>query len=135
MIKKILSLLLASSLYAVESDDLVINSDKVNIANNENKVIFSENISIDSGMVLINANKAIYDNDTKIIEITGNPSSLKSLDNKKDFYGSASKIVFYNNEKVHLIGNAKMKYDNMTISSEKIIFSPSSGFIESNWLC
>ena len=134
MIKKILSLLLASSLYAVESDDLVINSDKVNIANND-KVIFSENISIDSGIVLINADMAIYDNNTKIIEITGNPSSLKSLDNKKDFFGSASKIVFYNNEKVHLVGNAKMKYENMTISSEKIIFSPSTGFIESNWLC
>jgi lipopolysaccharide transport protein LptA len=131
MIKKILSLLFAFSLYAVESDDLVINSDKVNIADNSN-VIFSENISIDSGLVLINANKAIYDNDTKIIEITGNPSSLKSLDSKKDFYGSASKIVFYNNEKVHLIGNAKMRYENMTISSEKIIFSPSYGFIESN---
>ena len=134
MIKKILSLLVVSSLYAGESDDLVINSDKVNIANND-KVIFSENISIDSGIVLINADMAIYDNDTKIIEITGNPSSLKSLDNKKDFFGSASKIVFYNNEKVHLIGNAKMKYENMTISSEKIIFSPSTGFIESNWLC
>lgn len=134
MIKKILSLLIASSLYAGESDDLVINSDKVNIANND-KVIFSENISIDSGIVLINADMAIYDNDTKIIEITGNPSSLKSLDNKKDFFGSASKIVFYNNEKVHLVGNAKMKYENMTISSEKIIFSPSTGFIESNWLC
>lgn len=134
MIKKILSLLVASSLYAAESDDLVINSDKVNIANND-KVIFSENISIDSGLVLINADMAIYDNDTKIIEITGNPSSLKSLDNKKDFFGSASKIVFYNNEKVHLVGNAKMKYENMTISSEKIIFSPSTGFIESNWLC
>lgn len=131
MIKKILSLLFAFSLYAVESDDLVINSDKVNIADDSN-VIFSENISIDSGVVLINANKAIYDNDTKIIEITGNPSSLKSLDNKKDFFGSASKIVFYNNEKVHLVGNAKMKYENMTISSEKIIFSPSTGFIESN---
>lgn len=131
MIKKILSLLVASSLYAGESDGLVINSDKVNIANND-KVIFSENISIDSGIVLINADMAIYDNDTKIIEITGNPSSLKSLDNKKDFFGSASKIVFYNNEKVHLVGNAKMKYENMTISSEKIIFSPSTGFIESN---
>ena len=131
MIKKILSLLVVSSLYAGESDDLVINSDKVNIANND-KVIFSENISIDSGLVLINADMAIYDNDTKIIEITGNPSSLKSLDNKNDFFGSASKIVFYNNEKVHLVGNAKMKYENMTISSEKIIFSPSTGFIESN---
>lgn len=131
MIKKILSLLVVSSLYAGESDDLVINSDKVNIADND-KVIFSENISIDSGLVLINADMAIYDNDTKIIEITGNPSSLKSLDNKKDFFGSASKIVFYNNEKVHLVGNAKMKYENMTISSEKIIFSPSTGFIESN---
>ena len=131
MIKKILSLLVVSSLYAGESDDLVINSDKVNIANND-KVIFSENISIDSGIVLINADMAIYDNDTKTIEITGNPSSLKSLDNKKDFFGSASKIVFYNNEKVHLVGNAKMKYENMTISSEKIIFSPSTGFIESN---
>ena len=131
MIKKILSLLVVSSLYAGESDDLVINSDKVNIANND-KVIFSENISIDSGIVLINADMAIYDNDTKIIEITGNPSSLKSLDNKKDFFGSASKIVFYNNEKVHLVGNAKMKYENMTISSEKIIFSPSTGYIESN---
>ena len=58
MIKKILSLLVASSLYAGESDDLVINSDKVNIANND-KVIFSENISIDSGLVLINADTAL----------------------------------------------------------------------------
>ena len=58
MIKKILSLLVVSSLYAGESDDLVINSDKVNIANND-KVIFSENISIDSGLVLINADMAI----------------------------------------------------------------------------
>ena len=64
MIKKILSLLVVSSLYAGESDDLVINSDRVNIANND-KVIFSENISIDSGIVLINADMAIYDNDTK----------------------------------------------------------------------
>ena len=72
---------------------MVINSDKVNIANND-KVIFSENISIDSGLVLINADMAIYDNDTKIIEITGNPSSLKSLDNKKGFLWQCIKDRF-----------------------------------------
>ena len=49
-----------------------------------------------------------------------------------EFEGRASKIIFYNNDNVHLLGAAKMKYENMTITSNKIVFSPRSGFINSN---
>lgn len=116
---------------AEEVNDVIITSDIVDIKGQNDQVIFTNNLSVDSGVVLINATKAIYDNKTKVIEITGEPSFLRSLKEENEFNGSALKIIFYDNNKVHLIGNAKMKYENMTISSNKIIFSPNSGFIES----
>jgi hypothetical protein len=57
---------------------------------------------------------------------------LKSIGETSEFEGSASKIIFYDNDNVHLLGAAKMRYENMSITSNKIVFSPRSGFINSN---
>ena len=132
MNKIILIVLLAIPLLADVGNEIKISSDNVNVQEAANKVIFSKNLIIDSGLMLISAEEAIYDNSSKIIEITGEPSLLKSIGEASEFEGSASKSIFYNNDNVHLLGAAKMKYENMTITSNKIVFSPRSGFINSN---
>jgi lipopolysaccharide transport protein LptA len=132
MNKIILIALLAIPLLADVDNEIKISSDNVNVQEAANKVIFSKNLIIDSGLMLISAEEAIYDNSSKIIEISGEPSLLKSIGEASEFEGSASKIIFYNNDNVHLLGAAKMKYENMTITSNKIVFSPRSGFINSN---
>ena len=51
----------------------------------------------------------------------------------KTFKGSASKIIFFSNSKVQLIGkSAVMNYDNINISSNSIIFNPENGKMSSN---
>ena len=132
MNKIILMALLAMPLWADVDNEIKISSDNVNVQEATNKVIFSKNLIINSGLMLISADEAIYDNSSKIIEISGEPSLLKSIGETREFEGSASKIIFYDNDNVHLLGAAKMKYENMLITSNKIVFSPRSGFINSN---
>lgn len=132
MNKIILMALLAMPLWADVDNEIKISSDNVNVQETTNKVIFSKNLIIDSGLMLISADEAIYDNSSKIIEISGEPSLLKSIGETREFEGSASKIIFYDNDNVHLLGAAKMRYENMSITSNKIVFSPRSGFINSN---
>ena len=132
MNKIILMALLATPLWADVDNEIKISSDNVNVQEATNKVIFSKNLIINSGLMLISADEAIYDNFSKIIEISGEPSLLKSIGETSEFEGSASKIIFYDNDNVHLLGAAKMKYENMLITSNKIVFSPRSGFINSN---
>lgn len=132
MNKIILMALLAMPLWADVDNEIKISSDNVNVQEATNKVIFSKNLIIDSGLMLISADEAIYNNSSKIIEISGEPSLLKSIGETREFEGSASKIIFYDNDNVHLLGAAKMRYENMSITSNKIVFSPRSGFINSN---
>ena len=81
----------------------------------------------------------INNSDLKNLGMEGNPSEfgiylslIKS--NKKDniFDGKAEKIIFFNDQKVHLIGNASMKYENISISSNLIVFNPQTGKISSD---
>ena len=66
-----------------------------------------------------------------MISIKGMPSSIESNNGDKLFSGTAEKILFFNDEKVHLVGNASMKYENVSISSNIIIFNPRIGKISS----
>ena len=89
-------------------------------------------MEIDSDFVNIIAESAIYDDVNSVISLEGRPSLIKS--NKKDntFDGKAKKILFFNDQKVHLIGNASMQYENISISSNLIVFNPQTGKISSD---
>ena len=66
-----------------------------------------------------------------VISLVGKPSTIESNKDGSSFDGKAEKIIFYNDEKVHLIGNASIKYENISISSNMIIFNPETGQISS----
>ncbi len=109
-----------------------IESDKVEFVNNLKNVSFVSNVNINSSYVEISANSAIYDQIKEVITISGDPSSIKSNKKNNFFDGEAETILFFSDEKVHLVGNASIKFDNISISSNLIIFNPKTGKINSD---
>ena len=107
--------------------DIQIKSDTVEFLKQTNQISFINNVEINSNFVSISAKSALYDDINKIISIKGMPSLIKSNRDDSFFNGTAEKIIFYSDEKVHLIGNASMKYENVSISSNIIIFNPRTG--------
>jgi len=109
-----------------------IKSDKVEFIKNLRNVSFFSNVNINSSYVEISANSAIYDQIKEVISITGDPSSIRSNKKNNFFDGEAETILFFSDEKVHLVGNASIKFDNISISSNLIIFNPKTGKITSD---
>ncbi len=112
-------------------DEININSNIIEIKKESNQIFFKNNVKIDSGVIEIKADDAIYENLNKTIHIYGKPSSLQSSDNNNKFSGEASEMIFYSNSKIELIGTAFLKYENIEINSENIIFNPASGEMSS----
>ena len=129
--KKLFFVFLIFFSFSVFSKDLnehvKIKSDSIEFYKESNQINFKHNVEIKSDFISIEASSAIYDNIENSISLTGMPTTIISNKDNNDFSGTANKIIFYTNEKVHLIGNAKMIYENLTISSELIIFNPMTG--------
>ncbi len=107
--------------------DINISSDLIEYKKSSNSVLFKNNVEINSEYIVVSANEAIYDNEKDIISVYGNPSLIESSNPNSYFKGQAQKIIIYNDEKVHLIGEASMSYENINISSKKILFNPQTG--------
>ena len=112
-------------------NDIRIKSETIEFLEKNNQINFLNNVEINSDFVNIKAESAIYDDIKDVISILGKPSIIKSSKEDTAFNGKAEEIMFFNNEKIHLIGNASMKYENISISSNIIIFNPSTGKISS----
>ena len=122
------SLIIALNISAVSlNEDIQIKSDTVEFLKEANQISFMNNVEINSNFVTISAKSALYDDIEKIISIKGIPSLIKSNKDDSFFRGTAEKIIFFSDEKIHLIGNASMKYENVSISSNIIIFNPRTG--------
>ena len=112
-------------------NDIRIKSGTIEFLEKNNQINFLNNVEINSDFVNIKAESAVYDDIKDVISILGKPSIIKSSKKDTSFNGRAEKIMFFNDEKIHLIGNASMKYENISISSNIIIFNPSTGKISS----
>ncbi len=108
-------------------NDIKINSNSIEFLKESKKINFLNNVEINSEYVNIKANSATYDRNEDVISFSGNPSLIESKKNDNLFNGKAEKILFFSDEKIHLIGNASMRYENISISSNIIIFNPQSG--------
>ena len=135
MISK-LALLLFLFLFSVHSlsdfkNDIKISSDTIEFLKKSNQINFFNNVEINSKFVKINAQIAAYDEIEDVISLIGKPSTIESNKDGSSFDGKAEKIIFYTNENVQLIVNASIKYENISISSNMIIFNPETGQISS----
>tara|TARA_B100001057_G_scaffold501294_1_gene623375 strand:- start:6851 stop:7261 length:411 start_codon:yes stop_codon:yes gene_type:complete len=114
------------------NDKTNITAERIEYNQNSNEVSFLNNVQINSNILSISASTAIYNNESNLFSIKGLPSIIKSNNSKRAFNGEAEEILLFSDEKVHLIGNANIKIDNMSISSKLIIFNPITGKIFSN---
>ncbi|MBL32538.1 MAG: hypothetical protein CMD79_01365 [Gammaproteobacteria bacterium] len=114
------------------NDKTNITAERIEYNQNSNEVSFLNNVQINSNILSISASTAIYNNESNLFLIKGLPSIIKSNNSKRAFNGEAEEILLFSDEKVHLIGNANIKIDNMSISSKLIIFNPITGKIFSN---
>ena len=112
-------------------NDIRIKSDTIEFLEKNNQINFLDNVEINSDFVNIKAESAVYDDIKDMISILGKPSTIKSSKKNTSFNGKAEKIMFFNDEKIHLIGDASIKYENISISSNIIIFNPRTGKISS----
>ena len=127
-----LSVFISALLHAVEvNKDIKIKSDSVEFSKGNNQISFLNNVEIKSYSVSIAANSATYDDFKNVISISGMPSKIESNKKNAVFFGKADKILFFNDEKIHLIGNASMKYESVSIASNIIIFNPQTGKLSS----
>ena len=114
------------------ASEVKIESDKVEFSSDSKNISFFSNVNINSSYVEISASSAIYDDKKEVISISGDPSSIKSNKENNFFNGEAETILFFSDEKVHLVGNASIKFDNISINSNLIIFNPKTGKITSD---
>ena len=112
-------------------NDIRIKSGTIEFLGKNNQINFLNNVEINSDFVNIKADSAVYNDIKDMISILGKPSIIKSSKEDTAFNGKAEEIMFFNNEKIHLIGDASMKYENISISSNIIIFNPRTGKISS----
>ena len=127
----ILVLLFSFDAISAFKGNVKINANSVEFLKNSKKINFYDNVEINSEYVNIKAKSAIYDQKKDVISFLGNPSIITSNKNDNIFNGKADKILFFDDEKIHLIGNASMKYEKISISSNLIIFNPQSGEMKS----
>ena len=127
-----LSIFFSFVIHAVEiNKDIKIKSDSIEFLKENNQISFLNNVEIRSNSVRIVANSATYDDFNNVISISGRPSTIESSMKDTVFSGKANKILFFNDEKIHLIGNASMKYESISIASDLIIFNPQTGKLSS----
>ena len=119
--------------YSLESfkKTIEIKSGSIEFIDKESMIKFIDGVEINSEMVNILAIEAIYDDIENTITMIGNPSEIQSLKESNIFKGYANKIIFYDDNKIELFGNAYIKYENLSITSNSIVFNPITGKISS----
>ena len=123
----LLSLLLSISIFANINKTVNIESDTVEYMKATNSISFLDNVKIASENINVLAKEAIYNSELDIISVIGFPSIITSSKKGTNFKGKADKIIIFSNEKIHLVGNASMSYENINITSNKIVFNPQTG--------
>jgi len=123
----LLSLLLSVSIVANINKTVNIESDTVEYMKATNSISFLNNVKIVSENINVLAKEAIYNSELDIISVIGFPSTITSSKKGTNFKGKADKIIIFSNEKIHLVGNASMSYENINITSNKIVFNPQTG--------
>jgi len=123
----LLSLLLSLNIVANINKTINIESDTVEYMKATNSISFLDNVKIASENINVLAKEAIYDSELDTILVIGFPSIITSTKKGTNFKGKAEKIIIYSNEKIDLVGNASMSYENINITSNKIVFNPQTG--------
>ena len=87
----------------LSNNDIFIQSEKIEILKEKNEIHFMKKLKIKNDYIVISADSAIYNNNDKVLNISGNLAEITSSSFNSPFAGKAKNIYLFNDNSIELI--------------------------------
>tara|TARA_B110000008_G_scaffold20649_1_gene19057 strand:- start:389 stop:802 length:414 start_codon:yes stop_codon:yes gene_type:complete len=111
----------------LSNNDIFIQSEKIEILKEKNEIHFMKKLIIKNDYIVISADRAIYSNNDKVLNISGNLAEITSSSSKSPFAGKAKNIYLFNDNSIELSGDAYFENDGIKFQSSSIKFNQQNG--------
>ena len=111
----------------LSNNDIFIESKKIEILKNKNEIHFIEKLKIKNEYIVISADSAIYNNNNRILNISGNLAEIISNSSESPFAGKAKNIYLFDDNSIELSGDAYFENDGIKFKSSSIKFNQQDG--------
>ena len=109
--------------------DIYIESKRIEINKENNEIYFKDMLKIKNEYILISGSNAVFNNQKKILNISGNKVNIFSNSSDNIFSGSAKTIFIYADNSIELFGDAVFENDGIKFKSSSIKFNQQNGKI------
>ena len=113
----------------IGESDIYIESKRIEINKDNNEIYFKDMIKIKNEYILISGSNAVFNNQKKILNISGNKVNIFSNSSDNIFSGSAKTIFIYADNSIELSGDAVFENDGIKFKSSSIKFNQQNGKI------
>ena len=113
----------------IGESDIYIESKRIEINKENNEIYFKDMLKIKNEYILISGSNAVFNNQKKILNISGNKVNIFSNSSENIFSGSAKTIFIYADNSIELSGDAVFENDGIKFKSSSIKFNQQNGKI------
>ena len=113
----------------IGKSDIYIESKRIEISRENNEIHFKDMLKIKNEYILISGSNAVFNNQKKILNITGNKANIFSNSSENTFSGSAETIFINADNSIELFGDAVFENDGIKFKSSSIKFNQQNGKI------
>ena len=113
----------------IGESDIYIESKRIEINKENNEIHFKDMLKIKNEYILISGSNAVFNNQKKILNISGNKVNIFSNSSDNIFSGSAKTIFIYADNSIELFGDAVFENDGIKFKSSSIKFNQQNGKI------
>ena len=113
----------------IGESDIYIESKRIEINKENNEIYFKDMLKIKNEYILISGSNAVFNNQKKILNISGNKVNIFSNSSDNIFSGSAKTIFIYADNSIELFGDAVFENDGIKFKSSSIKFNQQNGKI------
>ena len=113
----------------IGESDIYIESKRIEINTESNEIHFKDMLKIKNEYILISGSNAVFNNQKKILNITGNKANIFSNSSENTFSGSAETIFINADNSIELFGDAVFENDGIKFKSSSIKFNQQNGKI------
>ena len=113
----------------IGESDIYIESKRIEISRENNEIHFKDMLKIKNEYILISGSNAVFNNQKKILNITGNKANIFSNSSENTFSGSAETIFINADNSIELFGDAVFESDGIKFKSSSIKFNQQNGKI------
>ena len=113
----------------IGESDIYIESKRIEINKENNEIYFKDMLKIKNEYILISGSNAVFNNQKKILHISGNKVHIFSNSSDNIFSGSAKTIFIYADNSIELFGDAVFENDGIKFKSSSIKFNQQNGKI------